>query len=304
MIRSVLGALALLTLSGGAALAQGSAADWEGCESGYRDDAIKHSTAIIDTPGVPPQRLAVAYYKRGRAYPGRERDKAIADYSKAIELNPRYADALVRRATAWRDAGEPHRAIDDYDKLLALDPKDADVLNDRGNAWRALHQIDRALQDYDKAIRLKPNHHIAFFNRGNALMIKGEYQRAIADYDKAIRLNRDYDQAYIHRCYARAIVGELEAALPDCERILSQWSFSADAREVRGFIHLKAGRLDAAIADYDVAIELNPKRAAAFYGRGLARQRKGDAAGGAADIAAARAIKADIAEQMARYGLR
>ena len=41
-----------------------------------------------------------------------------------------------------------------------------------------------------------------------------------------------------------------------------------------------------------------------LYGGGLARQRTGDQAGGDADIAAARTIRPDIAEEMAQYGLK
>lgn len=48
-----------------------------------------------------------------------------------------------------------------------------------------------------------------------------------------------------------------------------------------------------AIAQYDVALKLNPKLAGALYGRGVAKQRKGDAAGGSADLAAAKAIQAN-----------
>jgi hypothetical protein len=46
---------------------------------------------------------------------------------------------------------------------------------------------------------------------------------------------------------------------------------------------------DEAIADYDAALKLNPKMAASLYGRGLAKQKNGDQAGGDADIAAAKA---------------
>ena len=40
------------------------------------------------------------------------------------------------------------------------------------------------------------------------------------------------------------------------------------------------------------------------YGRGVAKARSGDAAGGNADIDRAKSIKADIAEDFAKYGLK
>jgi hypothetical protein len=44
--------------------------------------------------------------------------------------------------------------------------------------------------------------------------------------------------------------------------------------------------------------------ASSLYGRGLAKLKKGDTAGGNADIAAAEAIEANIVEDFARYGVQ
>ena len=49
------------------------------------------------------------------------------------------------------------------------------------------------------------------------------------------------------------------------------------------------------------ALKLNPKLAGALYGRGLAKQKKGDATA-EADIAAAKAIQSDIAENSSATG--
>jgi acyl-CoA reductase-like NAD-dependent aldehyde dehydrogenase len=61
---------------------------------------------------------------------------------------------------------------------------------------------------------------------------------------------------------------------------------------------------DDAIADYDAALKLNSQLEEALYGRGLAKLKKGDRDGGNADIAAAKAIRADIADDFARYGVK
>ena len=63
---------------------------------------------------------------------------------------------------------------------------------------------------------------------------------------------------------------------------------------------LRANVADGAIADFDAALNLDAKLASARYGRGLAKMRKNDIDGGNADIAAAKAIKTDIAEEFYR----
>jgi len=77
----------------------------------------------------------------------------------------------------------------------------------------------------------------------------------------------------------------------------------AEAVGTRGLVLLKLGRLDEAIADYDAALKVYAKGPTALYGRGVAKRKKGDVAGGDADIAAAKAIKPDVADWHAKWGV-
>jgi hypothetical protein len=51
-------------------------------------------------------------------------------------------------------------------------------------------------------------------------------------------------------------------------------------------------------------LRLNPKHASALYGRGKAKVRNGDTAGGNADIEAAKAINRDIVREFEDYGIK
>jgi tetratricopeptide (TPR) repeat protein len=78
----------------------------------------------------------------------------------------------------------------------------------------------------------------------------------------------------------------------------------ADILDSRGFVFLRLGRLERAIADYDAVLKQRPKLASALYGRGLARIGRGDRAGGQEDVTAARAVDPDVVAAFARYGVR
>ena len=98
------------------------------------------------------------------------------------------------------------------------------------------------------------------------------------------------------------IAGDLQQALSDCNESLRLRADDPNTLDSRGYAYFKLGQFDAAIADFDAAIARAPKLASSLYGRGLARMRKGDTAGDA-DIAAAKALQANIAEEQARYGI-
>jgi tetratricopeptide (TPR) repeat protein len=70
------------------------------------DRAIRACTNIIAVGGQSRDNLAIAYRNRGIAYEkASDYDRAIADYNKAIELNPQFAETYVDRGVAFSNKG-------------------------------------------------------------------------------------------------------------------------------------------------------------------------------------------------------
>ena len=129
------------------------------------------------------------YYATGSAsYDKGEYDKAIADYSEAIRLNPKYTWAYINRGNAWQAKGEYDKAIADFNEVIRLNPKHALAYGSRGKAWQAKGNLDRAIAGYNEAIRLDPKLAMAYFNRSIAWEAKGKLDRAIAGYNEVIGL--------------------------------------------------------------------------------------------------------------------
>ena len=95
---------------------------------------------------------AAAHLERGNAYRNlRQNDQALADWSRAIELDPNMAEAYTARATYYRVTGDPNKALPDLDRAIQLDAS-VDALFQRGQAYSALGQHTKAIEDYDQAI--------------------------------------------------------------------------------------------------------------------------------------------------------
>jgi len=155
-----------------------------------RDRAILGCTEII-TKGheIEQDDLSLAYYNRGLAYNQKgDPDRAIADFNKAIELNPNFAVAYGMRGVAYDHKGDPDRAIADYSKAIELDPNLALFYGERGIDYNQTGDPDRAIADFNKVIELNPNFAPAYGARGSAYETKGDPDRAIADYRKATEL--------------------------------------------------------------------------------------------------------------------
>jgi tetratricopeptide (TPR) repeat protein len=175
----------------------------------------------------------------------------------------------------------------------------------RGMAYLFKGDLDRALTDFNKAVELDPTYAMALIDRGTAYDNKGDHAHAIADFDAAIKLDPKSPDALTGRCAARAEAGnDLQQALADCEQSLAIRGKDAGALNSRAFTYLRLGKFDEAITDYNAALKSNPKLASALYGRGLAKQKKGDTAGGQIDMATANLVQSDIADEFAGYGVK
>jgi len=161
------------------------------------DQAIGDYTKAIE---ISPK-YALAYVNRGGAYnDGKgQYDKAIRDYTKALDINPKYAEAYYSRGIAYVKKGQYDKAISDFIKALEINPKYAFAYNNRGVAYFNKRQFDQAIRDYAKAININPKYALAYYNRGNAYVKKGQYDKAISDYTKAIEINPKDADAYSNR---------------------------------------------------------------------------------------------------------
>lgn len=188
------------------------------------------------------------------------------------------------------------RGIVDRDDL-------ATAYKNRGNAYDDKGQYDQALEDYGRAVETNPQDSEAFNSRGTTYIALGRYELAVGDFDQAVRINPASPVALANRCLAKAVLGELEQALTDCNQSLHIKPKYPGAYASRALAYLKLKRYDAAIADYTSQLRTRPDDPYALFGRGMARQMKGDVRGGDGDVVAAQAIKPDIADHMAKLGI-
>ena len=94
-------------------------------------------------------------YKRGDAYyETGEYSKAIAEYNKAIELNPNKALAYFNRAYAYGEIGKYDKAIADYSKAIELNPGDAQAYYNRGLDYHNIGEVSKAVSDLERCIGL------------------------------------------------------------------------------------------------------------------------------------------------------
>src|SRR5215472_18551049 len=98
------------------------------------DEGIPACTRLLE-PGVGGVNKAAVYDNRGTGwYLKGFYDNAIADFTEAIQRNPKFTLAFQNRGRAWHKKGEYDRAIQDFGEALRLDAKNAAAFADRGTS--------------------------------------------------------------------------------------------------------------------------------------------------------------------------
>jgi tetratricopeptide (TPR) repeat protein len=209
----------------------------------------------------------------------------------------------VERGNAASRDGDYDTAIEAYGNAIRGGQRTVSVFNNRAYAFWVKGETNRAIADYDEALRVEPDNIVALANRAVAYNFRGDFELAVRDLDRALKLEPNNADIWNSRCWGRALAEQLKEALADCAEALRLRPNDANTYDSRGFVYLKMNQPDRAISDYTEALRINPRLAGALYGRGIAKQRKGDRTG-STDIAAAKAMKPEIEAIFSRYGIR
>src|ERR1700722_4722633 len=180
-----------------AAMAQ-NAAEWN-CRGDTRDldQQIEGCTRAIRSGQFRGKDLAWAYTNRGSVYDyKKDFDRAIADLTEAIRLDPDAVVAYQDRAASYRNKGQYDRALDDLNHALRLDPKDARTLMSRGVIYYKLNAAARAIVDFDASLRIDPKFAPSLYGRGVAKLKEGDRDGGQADIDAAKAIQPTMDQVF------------------------------------------------------------------------------------------------------------
>lgn len=167
-----------------------------------RWSAISPSTISAGRPHRHPRRrlldqaIAIdrsnplAFYDRGYAeFAQKQYDEAIADYSAAIEIEPRMGLAYNNRALSRAIAGSDLvAALADSDQALKLLPLNLEVRDTRGFIFLKLGDPALALNEYNAALTIDPNRALSLYGRRLARIRMGD-AAGKGDQEAALTIN-------------------------------------------------------------------------------------------------------------------
>jgi protein O-GlcNAc transferase len=222
-----------------------------------------------------------------------ERDPAIQQYSRVIELRPEQPLAYYKRANLLKDRGELEGALGDYDRAVTLDPRYAYALCNRGFVLSRLNRLEAALDSYDRAIAVTPDDALALFSRADVLRQLKRPEEALAGYDRAISVSPDFLQSHYNRGLLLFEQRRWAEALGSFDRAVALKPDLHEIHYYRGLALFEQRKLTEGLASFDRAIALKPDYPAAYYSRGVLLTEGGRYPDALASLARALALRPD-----------
>jgi Flp pilus assembly protein TadD len=216
------------------------------------------------------------------------KDEALYYYIKAIELDSKNLEALIRIGDIHSDKGNYEQAEAAYLQALILHPGNADLLAGLGLAqlslgkqaearlslttavainprlWRAYNGLgllaDRsgdyqsAEKHYLSALTIKPDTPMLLNNMGYSKYLAGDFHSALPLLNAAISIDPAYDSAWLNQGLIYARLGEEASAIQAFRHALNE----ADTYNNLGYIYMISGKTDAAYEYLEKAIRISP----------------------------------------------
>ena len=199
--------------------------------------------------------LGAPHATLGAVYTNFEHDfaKAIAEFDRAIQLDPNYATAHQWKTTALSALGQFDEAIAEDKKAIALDPLSLIVNADLAFNYINAHRFDEAVVQCRKTLEIDPNFHVVRGYLGVALQFQGKLTEALPELRKGVgETDEPFSQALLAQGCARAGVRD------EAQQILSRMEERARTQFVSGYclavIRLSLGDKDSALAALETAI--------------------------------------------------
>ncbi len=193
-----------------------------------------------------------------------------------VARNPSSWMAHDNLANVLGQKGKVVAAIAEYRKALELQPDYAEAHNDLGNALKDQGEMAEAMAHYYKALELQPDFAKAHYNLGNALIKQGKVVEAIAQYRIAVKLRPEDISMNINLANAIFTLGHLDEAIAQYRQILSIAPDDARVNKNLGKLLLLKGDYDGAMSCFQKALPMSPDPVERWYNLGNDLLESGD----------------------------
>jgi tetratricopeptide (TPR) repeat protein len=210
----------------------------------------------------------------------KQRDRAIAAFTKALTLKPDYLEALLELGRTLENDRRFEDAASCFTRALNLHPDSMPACLGLGRVLRATDQFEPAKHCFCLALRVDPSSVDASVGLGELYLARRNYAEAMRCLTSALALNPDSAPLLNGMGNVYRELGQIDDAMKAYALALSANPGEAAVHFNIAGAHTALGAYPEAVASYSQAIRLNPDYVEAHANKALLQLMLGDLAGG------------------------
>ena len=183
--------------------------------------------------------------------------EAELSISKAIELNPDFAEAHSNLGNVLKDLGKLQEAELAQRKAIELNPDFAEAHYNLGCILSDLGNFQDSELSLQKAIELKPDFSEAYYNLGNVLSNLGNLQDSELSLRKAVQIKPNFAQAHNNLGRVLNDLGRIEEAESCFRQAIDLQPDDEDAHTNLSLIELLKGNYESGFENYEYRLNKN-----------------------------------------------
>ncbi|HOC52569.1 MAG TPA: tetratricopeptide repeat protein [Caldisericia bacterium] len=226
------------------------------------EDKYKKAIELNPKDAEAHNNLGVLYYNQNKF------KEAEYEYKKAIELNPNHAGAHNNLGGLYYTQKKFKEAEYEFKKAIKLDPDFAVAHYNLGALYYTHKKFKEAEYTFKKVIELNPINANAHFALGNLYFNQNKFIEAEYEIKKAIELKHDYAEAHCNLGVLYSNQNKLIEAEYEYEKALKINPDYAEAHYNLGVLYSNQNKLIEAEYEYKKALKINPDYAEAHYNLG------------------------------------
>jgi len=182
-----------------------------------------HGSAISVAQYKIPAKARDEFKKAEEALGKGKNEEAQKHITKALEIYPRYAEAITIGAVLKMEARNNQAAIADLQQAINYDENCAIAYLVMGAALNTESRFDDAIRSLQRGEALSPNSWQAYFEMGKSLIGKAQYQQALQQFNRAEALvPRDYPLIHLVKAHALLALNNYSEAMTELQQYLAK----------------------------------------------------------------------------------
>jgi tetratricopeptide (TPR) repeat protein len=185
----------------------------------YQTKRYKEAKVMMDSAiAQNPDDAELLYYQAKLMFDGKGYKDAFDACSRAVELNPKYIEAMILKGDCKFALKEYAYAVKEYNdavKLMSAEKPIYEAYKARAKARFETRDYKNAVNDWNVYLEAFPKEEGALISRGACKIETGDNTGAIADLDEAIKLNDKNPVSYNYRGVAKGENKQFVEALKD-----------------------------------------------------------------------------------------